>query len=149
MAGPFYTSAIGFPGLPTKSSPVGADLVVIGDSANSNEPSQCTITQLLGNVGGTIGTYINFTGSATPTNNSSKNISSITNSGAIAFTYTLNFSVSFANTYYKPVGSSNYSAAYYYVGFIAFNTGNCTFSLIYSNGSGGGYGAQTSILILT
>lgn len=57
MAGPFYTTSIGFPGLTSKTTPVGADLFMLADSAANFEPKQA----LLSAFPGSAPAYVNST----------------------------------------------------------------------------------------
>jgi len=52
----FVSSSDGFPGLSSKSSPVGSDIIIIADSAANNAIKQCTLTQALsaGSSGGLV-----------------------------------------------------------------------------------------------
>src|SRR5690348_16457363 len=43
----FVTNSLNFPNLPSKASPVGADLFMLADSADSNKLKQATLTSML------------------------------------------------------------------------------------------------------
>lgn len=43
----FYNNALNFPNLTSKGTPVGADLIMLADSAASNVPKQATLTSIL------------------------------------------------------------------------------------------------------
>lgn len=42
----FYSNSLNFPNLTSKATPVGADIIMIGDSAAGNIPKQCLISSL-------------------------------------------------------------------------------------------------------
>lgn len=46
MPGPFVTNSLNFPNLTSKASPVGADILLIADSAAGNAVKQCLISSL-------------------------------------------------------------------------------------------------------
>lgn len=48
----FYSNALNFANLTTKTTPAGADLVMIADSAAGNQPKQTTVTALVTAGGG-------------------------------------------------------------------------------------------------
>ena len=67
----FYINSLNFPNLTAKGTPVGADLVLIADSAAGNILKQATITNVLAVGGGA--SALTFIATATATNSASVN----------------------------------------------------------------------------
>lgn len=69
----FYSNTLNFPNLPSKSVPVGADLIMIADSAAGNAPKQSTITEIVTAGGGGGGGGLTWIATATASNVASVN----------------------------------------------------------------------------
>lgn len=119
MAGPFVTNSLNFPNMATKSSPVGADLIMLADSAANNALKKATITSILG--AGSSGALV-LIASATATNvavlNFSNNLSATYDNYRLAFEavtlpgnlFTMNFQIGTGST--PTYQSSSYSGSY-------------------------------------